>query len=94
MFEFNGKIIGIKPASPYLVYSDGVNPWATYAGGVNNVVRAMCEIGGELYVVGDFTQVGGSVSATRAAIYNTSSGWRAMSTGLGATPYAIGGFVS
>lgn len=90
LIEFDGVIVGRCAASPYLVFTDGVVSWATYAGGTNGSIKAMAVINNRLYIVGDFTEVGSPAVSAPYAAYFDGTIWHSMGTGPG-NAYAVGG---
>lgn len=72
---YDGKIIC---ASSNLYWTDLTGEWSAYQGGVSGGgVYHMLVDNGNLIIVGDFTQVGGSVAANGAAYWDGSE-WHAM----------------
>src|SRR6266545_107032 len=83
----DGKLYVGLAASPGVRVWDG-SSWATVGGGVNGRVNALAWFDGKLYVAGQFTQAGGSVTVSNAAAWSGSA-WDTMGGGVGQVVNAI-----
>lgn len=85
----NNSSTAISPTIPAnrIAYWDG-EKWNQYGTGANGTIYDVAvAANGYVYVVGDFTSIGG-VAANRAAYWNGST-WNAMGSGLNGIGYAV-----
>jgi hypothetical protein len=75
----DGKLYVGLAAAPGVKMWDGV-AWSTVGGGVNGRVNALTWFAGKLYVGGQFTQVGGSITVANIAAWSGSA-WDTLSGG-------------
>src|SRR6266545_2574860 len=83
----DGKLYVGLAASPGVRVWDGLS-WATLGGGVNGRVNTLAWFGGKLYVGGQFSQAGGSVTVANIAAW-TGAAWDALSGGRAQVVNAI-----
>ena len=77
------KIIGgeDEPSpDPTTVAIDGVGDWRAFENGTNGIVESIVVNGDDVYVSGNFSQIG-SLTANNIAHYNIDDGWKTLSSG-------------